>query len=75
MKTNTKTETTATSRFVGALKRFAALPAAEREALLRDVLAERSSNDKLQQIRDILAEAIDESEDEDSGGIKYVLWG
>ena len=75
MKTSTKTETTATRRFVGALKSFAALPAADRETLLRDVLADRASSDKLQHIRDILAEAIDESDDEESGGIKYVLWG
>ena len=76
MKTRTKTENkTATGRFVGALERFAALPAADQETLLRDVLAGRGSRDKLQHIRDILAEAIDESDDEESGGIKYVLWG
>jgi hypothetical protein len=68
-------ETTATASFVEALRQFAQLTPAEQKELLKDILAERASTGKLQDLRDALAEAIDESDDEDAGGIKYVLWG
>jgi hypothetical protein len=68
-------DTTATGQFVAELSRFAKLTAAEQQEMLADILAERRSKGKLQDLRDALAEAIDESDDEDAGGIKYVLWG
>ena len=68
-------DTTATGQFVAELSRFAKLTAAEQKEMLADILAERRSKGKLQDLRAALAEAIDESDNEDAGGIKYVLWG
>lgn len=68
MKTNTTTmidETTSAGCFLAALSSFAALPAADQQAILRDVLAGRESNEKLQEVREQLAEAIDGAEDEE----------
>ena len=69
MKTNNTTttidETTSAGCFLAALSGFAALPAADQQELLRDVLAGRESWAELQAVRERLAEAIDGAEDEE----------
>ncbi len=69
MKTNTTTttidETTSAGCFLAALSSFAALPAADQQQLLRDVLAGRESSEELQSVREQLAEAVRDAEDEE----------
>ncbi|MBE2180156.1 MAG: hypothetical protein IAE97_06760 [Chthoniobacterales bacterium] len=67
MKTNTTTidETTSAGCFLAALSSFAALPAADQQQLLSDVLAGRKSNAALQSVREQLAEGVCDAEDEE----------
>ena len=68
MKTSTTTmidDTTSAGCFLAALSSFAALPAADQQQLLHDVLAGRESAAELQSVREQLAGAIDGAEDEE----------
>ena len=71
MKTNTNTtttmidDTTSAGCFLAALSSFAALPAADQQELLRDVLAGRESAAELQAVREQLAEGVCDAEDEE----------
>jgi hypothetical protein len=60
---------------VSGLERFAALPRSKQKRLLEDIIADRQSEEPLQDVRDEIAQAIDECMNDGGQDAMFVLWG
>ena len=65
----------AVRQLVAALARFGKMPLPAQTRMLEDIAAGRESEETLQEVRNAIAEAIDECEGDGKLDPKYVLWG